>query len=396
MPPSSLTGWGRHCAWGYADFIPAPLCVAALRGGGAPFHGEPVVTDVFRHGGLMRRLPIVITGLILGLEESAFSQGSLDGYPFDTPSDPRSVAMGESFVGVPSNPSALMYNPAGLAGLAGMHLSYSQRKLSPGDNGTLRSISAELGTSIGTFGARFDRDSYDANQTVDAVWGVTGANAYDYDVAIGYGVSMGKGFSVGASAKHYDDGGYVPVPWYGISSLAGPINLFDVGLMYTPGGFQSQGAVEDSITLGMSVQNIGSTPARNRPPGYAYPEHLYPAGVPGYILMGFSYALRVVPRKSGAPAPLQAVLSGEYWVEPTQRGMQQLSLGLECTIDEILTLRIGGPTSIGDGTESLVYGLGLRLPVDKLGFNVSLQAAVLSSGPFSVFSIDVQIPGLSL
>ena len=60
--------------------------------------------------------------LILLMTECAYSQLGAGGYPFDSPADARSVAMGESFVALPSNPAALMYNPAGLAGLTGLKI----------------------------------------------------------------------------------------------------------------------------------------------------------------------------------------------------------------------------------------------------------------------------------
>jgi hypothetical protein len=62
--------------------------------------------------------PLLLIPAILILAASARSQGSVDGYPFGIPADPRSVAMGESFVALASNPAALLYNPAGLAGFS--------------------------------------------------------------------------------------------------------------------------------------------------------------------------------------------------------------------------------------------------------------------------------------
>src|SRR5271169_5671697 len=112
-----------------------------------------MVSQSVRKGRYMRRSAIVISCMFLGLEGSAFSQGGADGYPFDTPSDPRGLAMGGSSVAIPSNPSALMYNPAGLAGLSGVHVSYAQRNLSPELRATLRSLNDSVRTSFGVFAA---------------------------------------------------------------------------------------------------------------------------------------------------------------------------------------------------------------------------------------------------
>ncbi len=97
---------------------------------------------------------------IAGMTGHAYSQPGLGGYPFDSPADPRSFAMGESFTALPSNPSALMYNPAGLAGLTGLRVSYSQRSLATNSDWTLRSFNAAIGTPIGSFAAQYNRDSY--------------------------------------------------------------------------------------------------------------------------------------------------------------------------------------------------------------------------------------------
>src|SRR5271169_4954695 len=98
--------------------------------------------------------------MIVLMTESAYSQLGGGGYPFDTPADPRSVAMGESFVALPSDPAALMYNPAGLAGLTGMNVSYYRKSLEWFLKGwSVSSINAAVGTSFGAFAAQYNRKS---------------------------------------------------------------------------------------------------------------------------------------------------------------------------------------------------------------------------------------------
>jgi hypothetical protein len=342
---------------------------------------------------IIRHYVIEVSSLLIGLTASALSQGGIDGYPFEVPADPRSFAMGESFVALPSNPAALVYNPAGLAGLSGIHVSYSQRSLARENDWTLRSFNAAVGTSFGVFAVQYNRDSYGmlpftTDETKPPVM-----NTYDYDVAFGYALLLGRGFSIGAAAKYYDYAGYIPDPSIASVSTSSttPARLFDVGLVYTFRRFHSQAVVEDSITMGMSYQNIGSNPGMNYPGIHML--DFIPAGMPEYFRAGVSYALKVIPRKAGDPSPLEAVISGEYRTLQTSGGPDVWGFGLEWTIDEIVSLRMGGSTQEGENSPLLRYGLGVRLPVRKLGFDLSLQYAVIPWQNLSAFSIDVQYPG---
>src|SRR5271169_1411852 len=103
---------------------------------------------------------LAIPSLVASIAQFAFSQAGPEGYPFDTPADPRSVAMGESFVALPSDPAALMYNPAGLAGLTGLNVSYSRKSMDWFLKGwSVSSINAAVGTSFGAFAAQYNRKS---------------------------------------------------------------------------------------------------------------------------------------------------------------------------------------------------------------------------------------------
>ena len=332
---------------------------------------------------------IIFSAMLIGLTTSAFSQGDMNGYPFELPADPRSFAMGESFVALPSNPSALVYNPAGLAGIDGIHVSYSQRSLDRYSGGTLRSFNAAVGTAIGVFAAQYNRGSYGLSPlTMDGE--EPPMDTYDFDVAFGYALPLGRGFSVGAAAKYYDYEGYPPdLSGASVSTFSStPAHLFDIGFMYTFRRFHSQSVVEDSITIGMSYQNIGSGWSRNYTGTHI--ERVVTPGLPQYFRAGLSYALKVIPRKVGNVSPFEAVFSGEYRSLQAGGGGDVWGFGLEFTIDEIVSLRMGGSTREGDDSLLLRYGLGVRLPIRKLGFDLSLQYAVVPWQNLSAFSIDIQ------
>ena len=325
--------------------------------------------------------------MIVGIADRGFSQGVMNGYPFEAPADPRSFAMGESFTGVPSSPSALIYNPAGLAGLTGVCVSYSQRKFEGGYNRTLRAFGVTAGTSFGVFALDYNRDSY-------GVWPVTlyeGApppmNTYDYDVAFGYALGLGRGFSIGAAVKSYDFEGFVPDGIRaGLSTLsAKPATLFDFGFLWTLPRFHSQAVVRDSLSIGMSYQNIGKSYV-------AFHVDLNPRGLPEYFRMGASYALRVMPRNEGGVSPFQAVFSGEYRTASSSAGFDAYGLGAEITIEEVFSLRVGG-SFLGAEETPIRYGVAVRLPVPSLGFDLSFQGAVIPWHSTSALSIEFRTTG---
>jgi hypothetical protein len=368
----------------------------------------------------------------------AFCQG----YPFEVPSDPRSVAMGESFVGLPSNPAALMYNPAGLAGLSGLSVLYSRKSLDWISQGwSLYSISVAGATSFGVFAAQYNRNSL-GSMPITTVQFPDGNGSemtlYSHDVALGYAYRLPVGLALGASAKYYDF----------VETISGSLNggtpawestpayLFDFGLTYTLPRLHSQATVEDSITLGMSYQNIGSRWKVEYPPSpgqhtlVGVYQGVQETQLPEYFRIGLSYALRIRPTEDGGLSPFAAILTGEfrslqaplpdtYTLYPSGAPYPETSywgLGFECTFFEILSIRSGAAFRPFDGVEgdrdrpSFRYGAGVNLPLHRIGIGLPLTASVqytvvpviehgyyLSpgdrTGTLPVFSIDIQYTG---
>ena len=373
--------------------------------------------------------------LLLGVIESALSQGGIYGYTVDVPADPRSVAMGESFVALPSDPAALMYNPAGLAGLKGMSVSYSQRSLDwVGDGWKLYSINATVATSIGVFAAQYNRKSLGTMSvtTSESPDGDgTTVNLYSYNFTLGYALSLHRGPTLGVSAKYFDAGQTVSGPSSGLvfTWTSTPAYLFDFGITYTLPPLHSQTTIEDSITAGMSYQNVGTH-------WKAEIRYLDPTGTPSmsqeenalplYFRIGVSYAMGVRPPQSGGLSPFAAVFSGEfrslqnpsfpYTATGSNAGTSFWGAGLECTIYEILSLRGGvsfRPYTDFEGERDRAafrYGAAIHLPLQKIGvdvpFSASFQYAVVplnqldyysqtsqEKSSLPVFSLDIQYTG---
>src|SRR5512140_2415051 len=117
-----------------------------------------------------------------------YVQAGID--PLDVPVDARTVAMGESFVAVPGNIMALMYNPATLSLAAGARASYSQRTLdwsSVTSDIRYHAGTAEVRIPAGTIGVLYNRlnlGTMDVPSTTSPEMGAL--NYYHHMLAIGF------------------------------------------------------------------------------------------------------------------------------------------------------------------------------------------------------------------
>jgi hypothetical protein len=325
--------------------------------------------------------PLLLFPAIFLLSASARSQGGVEGYPFGIPADPRSVAMGESFVALPSNPAALLYNPAGLAGLNGVYLSYSRRALNVVpliDEYMLHSVNGTLAVPFGVFAVQYNEKFLGTFLVATAANpdGIgTEETFYSYNVAVGFGTTLSERLDIGVAAKYYH--------FAGSSSAAD--YLFDAGLIYTLPPFHKQSAVHDSLCIGLSVQNIhvqGET-------SIITPRGTYPVqeNRPEYFRAGISFALRTVPREESDLTTVAVAVTGEYrnllnQPSTAYEGRSYWGIGVEAGLFEILTLRAGVYTQPFTGFDgerdrpAYRYGAGLNLPLRKLGAGIPLLVSI--------------------
>ena len=324
------------------------------------------------------------------------------------------------------------------AGLTGFGLSYSRKSLDWAvRDWSITSITATVGTSFGVFAAQYNRKSMGTIPVTTAQYPDGNGSEftlYSHDVALGYAYRLPVGLALGASAKYYDlvetYSGPPLAPYFAWSTT--PAYLFDFGLTYTLPRFHSQTEVEDSVTVGMSYQNIGTRWKLTYPVSTldqtVHNVEMY-TQLPEYFRIGLSYAMSVRPPEGRRLAPFAAVISGEFrslqapipypitlfgsgsgtaYPETSYWG-----LGLELTLYEILSLRGGAawrPYSDAEGDRdraSLRYGAALHLPLQKVGvdfpLSVSVQYTVIpvsepdlvenssvNNGTFPVFSIDIR------
>jgi hypothetical protein len=329
----------------------------------------------------------VAFAILISASQPAFSQMLEYGFPLEAPSDPRSVAMGESFVALASNPAAVSCNPAGLAGLKGMSVSYAQRNLDWTEDGwSINSFNAAVPTRFGVFALQYNRKFLGKDVFYQYSPGSSGPSTTfsAQDFAVGYALSLPLGISLGVSGKYYDFWQSATDPVQVRILSITPVVVFDLGANFTFPALHDRGVFEDSVTFGASFQNIGS---RWRVPSYSaallIPDWYWQAnGLPQFFRLGVSYGMTIMTWQKTDLTPFAALFSAEYRSLRTSHepftGTSYWGVGLECTVYDIVSLRGGmsiKPYSDFEGDKdraSFRYGAAVHLPVHKMGVGLPL------------------------
>ncbi|HMK38359.1 MAG TPA: PorV/PorQ family protein, partial [Bacteroidota bacterium] len=297
---------------------------------------------------MTRRLLVFVPLLAWAISRAGYAQVLVSASPFDVPTDARGAGMGESLVALRSNVSALMYNPAGLAALSGMGLSYGERSMawiSMTEGFTFYGVNAFAETPIGVFAAhynKFSQGEFTVTSSSDPL-AAGKISRYSYDVALAYARNIVAGLDFGVAAKYYDDVFRVSGatdPLFQAPSTT-PAWLFDGGLQYTFPGLSSGGRVEDDLTLGISVQNVGTKISYSTGTESESVEQ----SLPQYIHAGLAATVRLLGEERSRPAPLAATLTLEYTnvlnSSNDQGGSPFWGAGIEFVLGEIISLRGG-------------------------------------------------------
>lgn len=246
----------------------------------------------------------------------------------------RAVGMGEAFLAVSDDASAIYYNPAGLVQLSGLEVMASHIDY-PAD------INYEfLGVAYPRFGGVWglglymlnsgdmslndyfhplDEDPYSSGQTF---------TAKEYAVALSYGVSLTDRFSVGLSFKFIDE-------LYDEERATGW--AADVGTLYNTGfrGFK----------IAMAISNFG--------PDMKFIQQAYP------LPMSFKFggSLDVINRGSHKAT---FALEGSH----PNDNLEKFNGGVEYWYNNLLALRVG--KRFANDTGGFCAGAGLKLNLSQL------------------------------
>ena len=322
----------------------------------------------------------------------------------DTPTDPRSVVMGESFVAVHSL-SSIMYNPAGLAGGPGASFSFSRRNLNFANSTDLFryiTFTGAIATPFADFGlfySRFIQGELTVT-TASSPEGIGTVNLADYTLGLTAARNITGGLDGGVTVKTYRFVEDVVSGRPPTHSSNAPV-LVDLGLIYSYKGDLINGSGNFTISGGASLQNFGTDfkPLASASNGGASSEVIQP--VPRYLRCGIAYAMNVSPMTTGGLTPFSLLVTAEY--RNFLNGYDEASrkfwgFGGEVTLFEVITGRIGGlvqPFSniYGDrGDPNIRIGLGLSLPMERFGVNTPL----IFSLDYGVIPLNTELPFVSV
>ena len=163
--------------------------------------------------------------------------------------------------------------------------------------------------------------------------------------------------------------------------------------------------MKDRLNLGTSVQNLGGK-VKIKDHTYSV-ESLTENSIVQYFRVGFSYNFMVL--SDAGRNLLSFVFSGEYrsMMNPgdyEQNETDNLGFGLESTLFDVFSVRLGGTTKYDDnifyerGEMKINYGFGLNLPLDyffentplKLGFDYAVIQLSHVDKNMSAFSLNVR------
>ncbi len=303
---------------------------------------------------------------------------SPDSNSFDTITDPRSIAMGESFVADAGNlTAAFSSNPATLAYILRPEIFYNYRSYNWIDDDDL-DIDRLFSWSLGMASAfRFGKVAFSFNRREEGKTSV--ARFYGQTFSLAYAMAHGN-IGAGSMLKLFNkyielfsDYTYKPEPRY--------VSALDLGVLYR--AKRSTSEWDESISIGIALQNISS--------GHEF-RYTTPDGeseesitLPMYLRIGFKYNLNR-PSAGGLP-PLQFIATGEYrrFLNPEKRsGLEDSGIveypefrdddfggiGFELTLYNWLSLRTGWINKYADRYRRLYnrYGLGIHLSSRRVLF----------------------------
>ena len=282
-------------------------------------------------------------------------------HSFDTISDPRSVAMGESSVADAGDPAAFASNPANLAFVPerGFYCNYRSFDWFDEDMGiedwSAWSAGMASAAPLGGMALAFNRRELSS----------TDAREYDQIFSLAYAISRGN-LAVGGALRLFNRYFYLDShldPEYEYESSYLP--SIDLGVLYYAWG-SADGP--HGLSLGMALQNYSSDHA------FAVTiegrESRGKATLPLYLRTGFRYVLDWP--SAGRSPPLRFVVTAERRGIYNPRGEDRPvepddddfgGIGLELTLYDWLSLRTGWINEHGARLHNRL-GLGINLSPD--------------------------------
>ena len=254
--------------------------------------------------------------------------GTIGAQYLKIPIGARAAGMGDAFVSIADDATAVYWNAAGVARVSGTVVSINHAAWLAGTAVDQAAVVFAAPIIPGTMAVDARSFTMDPFPVVDVFHqeGTGGfADAGDTDVALTYARSLTDKFSAGASLHYVHEG---------LADLSSHVYTYDFGTLYDT-GFHS-------VRIGMTIQNMGST-------------------------------LRFLDRDVKVPTLFRVGLSANVYNDGTHSlltavdfshppdNKERLNLGAEYNFRDYFFLRAG--EKLGYDSEGLTAGAGFRFPI---------------------------------
>lgn len=294
----------------------------------------------------------------------------------------RSAGMGESFVGVADDASAVFWNPAGLAYQNGRQITFMHANWLPGLTSDIFYEFLAYRMSIegvGTIGFNVVYlDLGEQTRTDESGNELEKFSSNEYAISASYGSTVTDNLAMGVTLRFIRSNLSKFGAGREIGSGQASVFAFDIGTLYTfP--FLNQ-----KLTWGLNISNMG--------PKIAYIDEAQADPLPTNLKTGFAYKLinqkynkltiaadinklLVTPHGDKPADPFYEALITSWYDEPFQREMDKItrSIGMEYWYSDLIALRAGYYFDKEGKVKYSSFGAGLKYSL--YGFDFGYVAA---------------------
>jgi len=259
----------------------------------------------------------------------------------------RPMAMGGAYVAIADDPTAVSWNPAGLAGLSGTRVTAAHDSWIQDFREEYAGVTSQLGRGAIGFGfTGFYTSQFDARDETGQIIGQFGFN--DIAMSAGYGMRLGKGLDAGLTGSYVHEM---------IDQETASTFSMNLGLLYA--------VKQTGLTFGGAVQNLGGD-ASFITETFSLPLTYSLGGAFGHDVM----------KGNG-----HATLTAEYRQAKSDDG--HFNMGAEYTYKRTVSLRGGYKT----GYDDQQWSVGLGVSHSWYAFDYALVPFSSDLGNANVFSL---------
>ncbi len=294
----------------------------------------------------------------------------------------RPAGMGEAFVGVANDVSAVYWNPAGLAYQSGREITFMHANWLPGLTNDLfyEFLAYKMSIEgVGTIGFNVVYLNLGKQMRTSTTGQELGEfNSSEYALAASYGTTVTDNLAMGVTLRFI----YSNLSPYGAGTEVGSGTAsgfsFDIGLLYT---FPF---LNDKLSWGMNLSNMG--------PKIAYIDEDQADPLPTNLKTGFAFKLvdqkynkvtltadinklLVTPHTSGKADPFMKAIVTSWYDDPFQTELDKItrSVGIEYWYSDLFALRTGYYHDKEGKVHYYSFGAGIKYA--SYGFDFGYVAA---------------------